>query len=180
MRRWDSWHWPCCRYQARLLPASNFLGIKPGNGFRVPFRAQPPHLYYQSPARSLPRPTLVFWRFGALICIVVFFMTVEASGLDFLFWGLDIDSNGRGLLSSVLLPLVPESLLLFLLVSLLSQLRHIVTWRGWIRILGFWFFGAGWVLVAGALGLHLRKSIVGRAVAPGATGIRFSDHGAGF
>ena len=70
---------------------------------------------------------LVFWGFGALICIVVFLLTVEASGLELLLQGFGIDSSGRGSLTSMLPPLVPELLLLFLLVFLLSRLRRIVT-----------------------------------------------------
>ena len=58
---------------------------------------------------------------------MAFLITVEASGLDLLLWGLGVDASGQGLLSRVLPPLVPESLLLFLLVLLLSWLRHIVT-----------------------------------------------------
>ena len=43
-----------------------------------------------------------------------------------------------------------------------------------LGLLGTGFFGSG------PLGLHLRGSIVGRAVAPGTTDIRFSDYGARF
>ena len=65
-------------------------------------------------------------RFGALICIVIFLITVEASGLKLFLWGLGIDPSGRGLLTSVLPTLVPDFLLLFLPVLLLSQLRRII------------------------------------------------------
>ena len=44
---------------------------------------------------------LVFWRFGTIICIVAFFITVKVSGPNLLFCGLGIDANGWGLFLSV-------------------------------------------------------------------------------
>ena len=70
---------------------------------------------------------LVFWEFGALICIVAFLITDEVSSPELLLRGLGVDSSGRGLLTSVLPPLVPEFFLLFLPFFLLSRLRCIVT-----------------------------------------------------
>ena len=59
--------------------------------------------------------------------MVAFFIIVEASGLDFLLQGLGVDPSGRGLLTSVLPPLILEPLLLFLPVFFLSRLCRIVT-----------------------------------------------------
>ena len=93
--------------------------------------------------------------------------------LLFLLQDLGIGVSSRGLL---LLPLVPEPLLFIFSVLFFSRLCHIVTRRGWLWIFELRFFGAGRVL--GALGLYLRKNIMGRAVAPEATDIQIPDYGA--
>ena len=88
---------------------------------------------------------------------MAFLIIIEASGLDFLFWGLSVDSSGQDLLTSVLLPQVPEPLFFFLSVFIFSRLYRIVTWRSWLWIFGLRFVGAGWVHVAGALVCTLEK-----------------------
>ena len=85
----------------------------------------------------------------------------------FLLQGLAVIISDRGLF--VLFPLTSSEL--FFLILLLGLLRLIAMWQSWFRILVFRFFRAEWVFVAGALGLHLRKSIVRPAVAPETTNI---------
>ena len=98
------------------------------------------------------------------------------------------DLNGIGVIPSYRGIVFPVPLLLLLLkilpfficaggLSGLSRFR-----AGWsvgrLCFLGPGLLGAGF-LGGGSLGLHLRGGVVGRAVAPGTTGIRFPDHGAG-
>ena len=129
---------------------------------------------------------LVFW-LGAVAGKVAFLIIIKTRDFTnvtplFLFlWDIgDVDISGRSLLfplPSVFPLLTPEPHLLILLVVLFRWLCRIVTWWGWFRILGFGFFEAGQVLRA--LGLHLWKSVVRQAVAPGATSIRVLNHSAG-
>ena len=118
--------------------------------------------------------TLVFWRFSAVTGVVPFFITVETRDLAgvtplfYLLWGLGVVTNGRGLFV-LFPPMLLELFLFFLPIFLFSRLYRIVMRRGWLWILELKFFKVGEVL--GALGLHFRKSVMRRVVAPGAVGI---------
>ena len=108
---------------------------------------------------------------------MIFLITVKIFDLDLFLWGLGINASGRELFFSVTspFPLMPLGSL-FLFYLLLSWLHRVIMWWSGLWIFGLRFFGAKRVF--GALGRHLWKSVVRWAVAPGATSIQISSHGA--
>ena len=155
--------------------------IEPGNGYKVFFQAQLPH-HHQSPARRLPRLTLVFWRFGADARIVALFIAVEARDLiDVSVLGLlllllldlhCVGDTSRGLIfvSPFLVPF-----LFLLLAGLLGGLAGLGLGRSRPY---FFYFRLLRVGVFYSLVLHLCGGAVGRAVTSGTADIRVSDHNA--
>lgn len=73
----------------------------------------------------------VFWP-NVIISIVVFFITIEASKLDFLFFGSfsSIDTNGQDLFLPPLSLFPPVFLKSLFFILFLSQLCRVVTWQG--------------------------------------------------
>lgn len=117
------------------------------------------------------RLILVFW-LSIVAGLVAFLIAVEIHYLAevmpllSLLHGLDIDANGQGLFVLLLFTFLK----LFFLIFLLNWLCCIATWQNWLWILVFISRARG-VFVFGALGLQLKKNIVGQAMALGTTSI---------
>ena len=172
-QRQDSWHWPSCRYWARLLLTPGllvpgFLGIKLDNECRAPWQSL--H-HYQLPAWRLSRPTLVFWRFWAVSCNMALLLVIIAFPVAFLTFD-DIVSGGRRRVFLVLL-------LLFLAIRLDGLIG--IGRSGGLAVGLLCFFGPGFLgarfLGSGFLGLHFWENVVGWAVAFGIMDIRFPIYG---